>query len=161
MNLSTKVQKGLNELYKYDLFDDRNMYISTPKATLISICFERDGDGHDAFYSKAIGPGADEITLDWILNRINQKSNYRPFCAAFTKKLDESRIGIYPASFGMALVLNTSSRQVGEVLKDRVEAWLAHFEIEYSTFDSSTWWVWRYKFDNTAENFERINALSQ
>ena len=72
MNISEDTLKALNELYKYNLYDDQINYASTENATIISICWERGGDGRDGFFSKFIRAKKGEITLNWILGKINQ-----------------------------------------------------------------------------------------
>lgn len=77
MNISEDTLKALDKLCAYDLHDNYMGYVNVEAATLISIRWKRGSGGCDAWISRPIRAGSDEVTLDWILKQIDQPMGRR------------------------------------------------------------------------------------
>ena len=162
MNISKQTLQALGELYSFSLSDE---YCNTihaeeaEQATRIVIGWERASDGREGPFCKSIRAKKGEITLPWIMGKINQESIYRNFCETFKKLLDQTHIDLYPTSYGIGVGVAFSYQGSAEVLKKQVEDTLEQYGIEYTNECSSAGWVYRYKISKSQANIERINQL--
>jgi hypothetical protein len=155
MNISKETIEQLETLYTISFIDDNYNDVSIDKASILIIGFEKEGN----YIGKTIKATKKEITLDYILNKINSENVYKNFCNTFKKLLNETSLTIYPTSYGIGVWVALSSRNQSNNLKGKIETLLKKHNILYTNEYSDAGWVFRYKISKSKDNINKIDNL--
>lgn len=164
MNISEETINILNELY-YISFTDSNINSTTPlNATHLSIGFEKfngketDSNGYSNYIGKTIKcPNKKEITLEWILSKLNTDNTFENFCEKFNKFIEGKGLNAYPTSYGIGVFSLFGGKSIVEA-KLEIETTLNFIGIKYTNEYSEAGWVFRYKISKAKENIDTINT---
>lgn len=161
MNIKPETISQLKELYTF-WFAEEN-FIETNdvnKAVEIHIGFELDEKGEPTNYiSKSIKATKKEMTIDYIVDKINSNQIYKSFVIHFNKLLKPLNVSAYATTYGIGIfnVLNTKNQNIS--IETEINKLLDNLEISYSNEFSYARWVYRYKISKSKENIERINKI--
>jgi len=162
MNISDITLENLNKLYSFTLTDDNINMVSKENATLLNIGFERNDKDFVNYIGKTIKATKKEITLDYIIEKINKDNVYINFCNDFKKLLPDeykNSINIYPTSYGIGIFVLFNYKNSTESIKSNIESILNKYDIEYKNEYSDAMYVFRYKISKSKENIEKIKNI--
>jgi hypothetical protein len=101
-------------------------------------------------------PKKQEVTLDWIMNKLIAESKYKNLSDMFSK-LFKDRGYVYPATYGIGL----DNFWIEDCKKNAalVENKLRHLGIKFRTEFSDAGWVYRFVISKEKSNLEKLAAL--
>lgn len=167
MNISKDTLDILNNMYSYHFNDANcNMVTDINLATEIYIGCEKlngaiiDADGFfiNAIF-KTIKATKKEMTIDYIMNKINTDKVYSNFSKEFNKIISKFGLGAYPTTYGIGVFVAIGFRESINSIKNEVEKALKGIGVKYLTEYSEAGWVFRYKISKSKENIEVINKF--
>ena len=112
-------------------------------------------NGYFSIFVKA--PKSKEVTVDWILSKINTNKDYENITKYVRNLLDTENCSLYAASYGIGL--DTISQKYLDENKDKVSSILDAKGIKYRTGLSDAGWVYRFIISKDKENMEIIKSL--
>ena len=101
-------------------------------------------------------PKVKEVTVEYVLNKVNQESTFKNLVDYCTKIVNNNGISIYPTSYGIGCFI------VFGRLRDRIEEiskQLTAKGIEFTNEFSDAGYVYRFKISKSAENIEKLKQL--
>lgn len=154
--LDTLKDEGLNILLYEDYYDDE--VVDDPsKANHMLI----SGDYNESIVFESISlPKRKEVTVEWVLNKIDKESKFVNISELIKNKLGTSTFYIYPTSYGVGVsVLFSLNEQMKSKVDDVVKV-LKENNIEYRNEYSEAGWVYRFVISKSAENLKRIDNIT-
>lgn len=163
MNISKETLDALGEVYSYSLYDDAMNIVPSDKATELYIGFEKGSskkyDEPVSHIGKTIKATKREITLDYILNKINTDKTYVAFTEYFNSLIKKHGLHAYPTTYGIGVFVLINWKGSADRAKKQVEDILDELGVKYTTEYSDARIVFRYKISKSAENINRIKEL--
>ena len=101
-------------------------------------------------------PKKKEVTLEWILGKINKSSSFVNLSEKLGKMLNIKGLNVYPTSYGVGMfrLFGLNKNEV-----DRIHNFFKTNDIEYSNEYSDARYVFRFKVSKKKENLKKINKL--
>lgn len=156
MNIKQHTLDALKELYSYTFYDKFTIEVPMNKATNLHIGFTKDGE---KYIGKSIKlPTAKEVTIKYIVDKIETDKTFKNFCEHFNTLIHTLNLGAYPASYGVGVFCLGSERLI-QVDKDNIESLLNQLGVQFYTEYSDAYYVFRYKISKSKENIERIEKI--
>lgn len=166
MNISKETISQLEEICTFRFTKDGYDDCDVNDATEIQIGYEKlngniiDEKGYIINYiGKAVKATKKEISIDYLLNRINTDKTFENFTKYFNKLLHGTGINAYPASYGIGIFVAIGFRNNIDKTKNDIESKLNELNIKYITGYSDAGWVFRYKISKSKENINLIKKL--
>ena len=158
MNISDETLTMLNMYYSYSLTDDNINDVNKESATRLNIGFSRIDSN---YIGKTIRELKKEITLDYIMNKINTDRIYKSFAEHFNELLKKSGLNYsaYPTTYGIGVFVAISYRDNITKTKQQIEKMLTDAGIKYLTEYSDAGWVFRYKISKEQNNIKTIEKI--
>jgi len=165
MNIKESTLKQIDELYSVTYYDEYINEVSphSDKCTEINVFLEWGPAGPGNYdeavmLSKSIRvPSKMEVTLDWLINKVNSCKTYESFAKYFAKLINRNDFNVYPTTYGIGVVrIYNFNREKDQQFIDNL---LASLGIEYSNEYSNAGWVYRYKISKSATNINKIKSL--
>ena len=153
MNISSITIDTINQLgYKVLLQDNTFTILNNPEnATLITLT------RFNPYICVTAKATKKEITVDWLLKKIEKKNLYENLSTYLSKMIDKSNYAIYATSYGIGLCALSEKILMQGICK--VRQLLTDKHIEYRTELSEGGWVYRFVVSKDVENIERIKSL--
>lgn len=166
MNISQTTIDTLKQLFTVSFYNNNANETEPKKATCLYIGCEKingstvDANGffHNCIY-KSIKTGVKEITVEWVLSKVNAEKTYTNFCSAFNKLLPTG-LNAYPTSYGIGVFVAIGFRNQINETKSTIEALLLGMDIVFNTEYSEAGWVFRYKISKSSQNINTINKIA-
>jgi len=125
-----------------------------------NLCLYLDNDGN--YLNQFIKlPKKKTITIQWLMNKLNNDKVYKSFANKFQKllktKIKNSGYNVYATTYGIGVsnFLNfKKEKQHKEITK-----LLTELNIEYKTEYSDGGWVFRFKISKSERNIQKINEF--
>lgn len=159
--VGNKFQKNLDELLKEEGWNvsyyDKNIN-NVPKEKAYQISLSKFDPYYENITIKL--PSKLQITIEWIMNKVNKDKVYKSFTENFNKILKSKgleNINAYPTSYGIGVFV-FAGYQIPET-KKIIENLLNSLGINYNTEYSDANYVFRYKISKSKENIEKIKQL--
>ena len=163
MNISNETVAQLKSMFTVSFYDQYTNEVAPELATEIYIGYEKiNGSVTDAngyFYNaihKTIKAGKKEITVDWVLSKVNADKTFKNFCDTFNKLINGKGLNAYPTSYGIGVFVAVGYRNSIQETKQKIEALINDLGIKYSTEYSEAGWVFRYKISRSQSNILKI-----
>ncbi|WP_462423604.1 hypothetical protein [Barnesiella intestinihominis] len=99
-------------------------------------------------------PKQKEVTVEWLLDRINQESSYRNL-SNYLRKLFSSTMSVYPASYGIGV----DSLYGLKNNMEKVESTLKNLGLKYRCEFSDCRFVYRFIVSKDRENMRILESL--
>jgi hypothetical protein len=161
MYISDNTLEILNTMFTVSLIDDYINEVPKENAVAMQLGFEKDGSKFTGNYiGKTIKSTKKEISVDYVLSKLNSDKVYHNFCNTFEKLLDEKSLTLYPTSYGIGIWVALTYRSEITRLQSKVEAALSKYNIDYSNEYSDAGWVFRYKISKSKENITKLEAIN-
>lgn len=151
-NISKETLSFLDENYSYGFYNDFFNESTIEKASILSIGFSKDGE----YVGKTIKPLKKEITIEYIINKINFNSIYTNFSKSFNKLIELDGYNSYPTTYGIGIFV-LFCRKTESIAK--ITAKLESLGIEYRNEYSDAGWVYRFRISQSKENINKINKF--
>jgi hypothetical protein len=145
-----------NEGWEVNYYDNNVNVVPKEKATNISVF--RFEPYYESVSIKL--PTKMQVTLEWVMNKVNNDKVYKSFAENFSKILKAKGyegLNAYPTTYGIGVFVGFGKDI--ETTKKNVDDLLNSLGIEYSNEYSSAHWVWRYKISKSKENLEKIKNI--
>ena len=157
----SKYQENLEEILKdegYSILyytDNSTDQVSPEIATAISVY------RLEPYYEQKLIklPKKQQVTVDWIMDKLSSDSIYKSFTDKFEKLLNEKGIkgvNAYPTTYGIGIFIlfgNTNET------KERIDSLLKQYGIEFKNEYSDARYVYRYVISKSKENIERMEKM--
>jgi DNA polymerase III sliding clamp (beta) subunit (PCNA family) len=157
----SKYQENLEEILKdegYSILyytDNSTDQVSPEIATEISVY------RLEPYYEQKLIklPKKQQVTVDWIMDKLSSDSIYKSFTDKFEKLLNEKGIkgvNAYPTTYGIGIFIlfgNTNET------KERIDSLLKQYGIEFKNEYSDARYVYRYVISKSKENIERMEKM--
>lgn len=118
MNISAETIKSIEDLYHVWYSDDNYNKAYVDKATILHVSFSKTEEPE--YLGKALKtPKKQEVTLDWVLNKLNADSVYKSFASTFQRMLKDSTLNVYPTTYGIGVFVLFNFRGINEENKER------------------------------------------
>lgn len=99
-------------------------------------------------------PKEKEVTVDWVLSKINKESCYRNL-SEYLRNVFEHSVFIYPASYGVGVDTLGGYKMTA----NEVSAKLKELGLKYRTELSEAGWVYRFIVSKDSENMKILESL--
>lgn len=165
MNIKESTIAKLKELYIIEFVTETNIFEDTPvppsQATHISILWEIVDGEKLLVMEKIKTPKKKEVTVEWVLNKLNKDSLYTNFASVFSKLLKEKGYGssAYATSYGIGVFVAFGFRKNINAAIMNIEAMLNDLNIDYKTERSNAGWVFRFRLSKSQANINRIKEI--
>lgn len=156
MNITKETIEAVEELFSYNFYDNNLNIVPYNKAEFLHIGFTK---GDFQYISKDIKSTKKEITLEYILNKINNDKTFKNFSNTFSKLIEIPGTSIYPTSYGIGVFVAFGFRDKINNIKKSIESKLDLLKLNYTTEYSEGGWVFRYKISKSQKNITIINNL--
>jgi hypothetical protein len=157
MNIKPETIELLKKMYSICFFDKNANDVPADKADELRIGFERETE----FYiGKSIKATKKEITLDYVLSKINADKVYQNFTDHFNKVVKDHGLRGYPTTYGIGVFVAVGLKKTIQETKDTIQTVLDQMGVKYSNEYSEAGWVFRYKISKSKENIEIISKLN-
>jgi len=145
MNISEETIKAIEEMYSVTWFDEQGNDVHPTKATEILFGHLNEEDLSEVPYiGKSFKlPKKKEVTLDYLLSKLNTEKIYKNFSEKFNKIVKLNGITCYPTSYGIGVFVAFAFRESIKDIKAKIENALNEHGIEYTTQYSDAGWVFR------------------
>ena len=152
-NISKNTLNYLNENYNYWFEDDFINRVTIEKATRLVIAWSLIDN---TWYLKTIKATKKELTIDRIIELLNQKNIYTNFSKKFASLINQYGFGCYPTSYGLGIfILFGSNKSDINNIKEE----LNRMNIEYYNEYSDAGFVYRFKISQSKENINKIESF--
>jgi len=158
MNISDQTLKALEDAgYTYGFANSKNYNDDcreqADELTIIETA---------TFRMKTIKATKKEMTIEYIMNKLNAERIYIDFANYFKKLVsaEKSNLACYPTSYGIGLSLLFNTRANLKALYSDITSKLNSLGIEYTTEYSDANWVFRFKISKSKKNIEIIKQLT-
>lgn len=159
MNISENTIKFLDSNYNYQFYDDNINDVEPSKATELHIAWELNTN-EPALISKSIKtPKVKEVTIEYILNKLNADYVYKSFANHFNKVVNKFGFNAYPTTYGIGVFVAVGFRSDIDETKAKIESFLNEYGIIYTTEYSDAHWVFRFKISKSVKNIEIIEKI--
>lgn len=155
MNISKNTIDLLSEVYNISFNDDFSNTVSFEKATLLSIGFSKTGE----YIGKSIKGTKKEISLEYILGKINTDTTFKNFATYFNSIVSKYGLNAYPTSYGIGIFVAFGYRCSISETKEQIDGILRELGLEYHTELSDAGWVFRYKISKSLKNIDLIEKI--
>lgn len=139
------------------LFDndlDCDVMKSIDKATTIYLSPEK---WNGEYFSKTLkAPKKKEVTVEWIMNKLNADSIYVNISRYLAKIFSSQGINCYPTSYGVGV---DTLFHVNQKTRDMVAQKLNELGLKFRNEYSSAHWVYRFVISKDAENMRIMQSL--
>ncbi len=144
MNITKETISKLNQLgYNVWAHDDNCNEVPFEKGNYIYID-----------YRSVKAPKQKEVTVEWLLDKISEKSSYRNL-SNYLRKLFSSTMSVYPASYGIGI--NSLFGYKDNV--EMVETKLKEIGLKYRCEFSDCRFVYRFIISKDSENMKILESL--
>lgn len=99
-------------------------------------------------------PKGKEVTVEWVLSKINKESSYRNL-SQYLRKVFEYSISIYPASYGIGI----DTLGGYEMNANKVSSKLQEIGLKFRNELSDAGWVYRFVISRDADNMRIMESL--
>lgn len=99
-------------------------------------------------------PKAKEITVDWLLSKINKEAVYQNL-SQYLRKVFSSCVSVYPASYGVGVASLFSREDDIKVIAEKLKSLGLKFRNELS----DAGWVYRFVISKDASNMRIMESL--
>ena len=153
LNISTDTINFLNENFNYWFEDDFLNHVTIEKATRVVIAWSLIDN---CSFLKPIKATKKELTIDRIIELLNQKNIYTNFSKKFASLINQYGFGCYPTTYGLGIfVLFGSNKSDINNIKEE----LNKMNIEYYNEYSDAGFVYRFKISQSKENINKIESF--
>jgi len=157
MNITKETISKLNEL-GYDVWASDSYGLvdmdDYKNATHISISNYNGSNDDDWFCKSFKTPKEKEVTVEWVLNKVNKESSYKNL-SQFLRKVFGYSISVYPASYGIGV----DTLGGYKVTAEHVSAKLKELGLKYRNELSDSGWVYRFIVSKDSENMRILESL--
>jgi len=155
MNISKETIKKLESL-GYVVFGmkgykstDEGLCFNDAEHLVVSI------ENADSFYIKSLKtPKAKEVTVDWVLSKIEKESSYKNL-SQYLRKVFGYTISVYSASYGIGVDTLGGYKQTAKTVSDKLNELGLKFRNEFS--DAA--WVYRFIISKDKDNMRILESL--
>lgn len=174
MNIREETLRQLSQLYTFHFENDQGSchYWNEPeiseiplsKCTMLIINWSLDKNGEpERFLGKSLRlPKKMEITLAWILGKIENGKAYQSFAEQFNCLLNKkfpNRFLAYPTTYGIGVFIIFGGKRTGQEI-ELIKKELESRNIQYQNEFSKAHWVYRFKISKAKENIEKLKSIS-
>lgn len=99
-------------------------------------------------------PKAKEVTVDWLLSKINKETAYQNL-SQYLRKVFSSCVSVYPASYGVGVASLFSREDDIKVVAEKLKSLGLKFRNELS----DAGWVYRFVISKDAANMRIMESL--
>lgn len=99
-------------------------------------------------------PKEKEVTVEWVLSKINKESSYKNL-SQYLRKVFEYSISIYPASYGIGI----DTFGAYEMSAKKVSSKLQELGLKFRNELSDAGWVYRFVISKDADNMAIMKSL--
>lgn len=156
MNITKQTIEAIEELFTYNFYDNNLNIVPVNEAEFLHIGFTKSDF---QYISKDIKSTKKEITLEYILNKINKDKTFKNFSNKFSKLIEIPGTSVYPTSYGIGVFIAFGFRDKIGNIKNSIESKLNSLRLNYNTEYSEGGWVFRYKISKSQKNITIINNL--
>lgn len=106
-------------------------------------------------------PQKKEVTLMWVMEKINKDSIYKNFAKNFENLLPKkykNGLNVYPTTYGIGISILFSHFQKNDLVNE-VSKILKQYGVKYKNEYSDAGWVFRFKISKEKGNIEKINEI--
>lgn len=99
-------------------------------------------------------PKQKEVTVEWLLDKISEKSSYRNL-SSYLQQLFSSTMSVYPASYGIGINSLFGYKDNVEMVVSK----LKELGLKYRNELSDAGWVYRFVISKDCENMKILESL--
>lgn len=99
-------------------------------------------------------PKAKEVTVDWLLSKINKETAYHNL-SQYLRKVFSSCVSVYPASYGVGVASLFSREDDIKTVANKLKSLGLKFRNEFS----DAGWVYRFVISRDADNMRIMESL--
>lgn len=113
-------------------------------------------DTNDDFIIKDFkAPKEKEVTVEWVLSKINKESSYKNL-SQYLRKVFGYSISVYPASYGIGIdTFGGHHKEIASKITDK----LKELGLKYRNEFSDAAWVYRFIISKDSENMKILESL--
>lgn len=100
-------------------------------------------------------PKEKEVTIEWLLSKINKESNYKNL-SQYLRRVFEYSVFVYPASYGIGI--DTFGGHHKEIA-DKISNKLKELGLKYRNEFSDAAWVYRFIISKDSESMKILESL--
>lgn len=167
MNISPETLEALNNMYTVQFYDEFGNEKTPSEATEMYIGYEKldgklvDDDGYFINHvGKTLKAPKKEVTIDWIVSRINSVSVFKNFSEYFNKIISKYGLSAYPTTYGIGVFVAVGHHDTINATQKKIEDVLNKLNVQYTTGYSDAGWVFRYKISKSSTNIQHIKMLT-
>lgn len=155
MTITSETISKMKDLgYIIEAVDDRCNKISFTKGNKLFIYRSKWEDDDSVFYMVIKTPKQKEVTVEWILSKLDRESSYKNL-SQYLRQIFDYSISIYPASYGIGVDTfggyKASAKKVSEKLEE--------LGLKYRTEFSDAGWVYRFIVSKGSDNMKILESL--
>lgn len=156
MKITKETISRMNEL-GYNVWPD-DVYgglddINFSSAPYIIICSK---DKEEGYFCKTFKtPKEKEVTVEWLLSKVNKGNNYKSLYEYFAKIANKHNISVYPASYGIGVASLSNRIKDIKAVSDK----LSSLGLKYRTETSYGGWVYRFIIGKDRDNIHILESL--
>lgn len=159
MNITRETISRMKDLgYIVEAVDDRCNKISFTKGNMLFIYRDlKNGiwDNDDTVFFLTIKtPKQKEVTVEWILSKLDRNSSYKNL-SQYLRKIFDYSISIYPASYGFGVDTFGGYKATAKKVSEKLE----ELELKYRTEFSDACWVYRFIVSKDSGNMKILESL--
>nr|WP_302584797.1 hypothetical protein [Paraprevotella clara]DAV71935.1 MAG TPA: hypothetical protein [Caudoviricetes sp.] len=155
MNITKETISKLEE-FGYNVWaDDKYGFVDMDdykNATHIGIGTKSDSD--DWFCKSFKTPNEKEVTVEWVLSKINKESSYKNL-SQYLRRIFDYSISVYPASYGIGVDTFGNYKVTAKNISDKLE----ELGLKYRNEFSEGRWVYRFIVSKDSENMRILKSL--
>lgn len=163
MKINKKTLTELKEVFDNVFFGNENAmgYVEEFKGTASNseYIIVQNLTPFEFYYIKT--PKKKEVTFEWLMNKIEKKSNsvYKNLTTSFKKLITvEKNYSIYPTTYGIGVyVVYCGAKTKTDI--NNIEKFLKAKGIKFENEYSEAGWVYRFKISKSAENIQLIKGI--
>ena len=159
MNISKETIEILDTLFMYSFTDDNINNVDPINATQLNLTFNKELNDCISYLGKTIKATKKEITIDYILNKINSDKTFKNFSNYFNSIISKFGLNAYPTSYGIGIFVLFGFRNSITETKNQISKCLNELGIKFDTEYSDAHWVFRYKISKASENIKLIEEI--
>lgn len=135
------------DLKGFNFLEDDQDY---EKATILVVAYVGE---EDEWVKRLQAPKAKEVTVEWVLSKLNQDSSYKNLYEYLKSTFNSTNI--YAASYGVGVDTLFDKEKEGE----RVAEKLKKLGLKYRTEYSDAGWVYRFIISKDKDNLKILQAI--
>lgn len=155
MNISKETIKKLEELgyvvFGMSGYKSTDEGLSFNDAEYLVVSLSND----ESFYIKSLKtPKVKEVTVDWVLSKIERESSYKNL-SQYLRKIFGYSISVYPASYGIGIDTLGEYKRTAKTVSDKLNELGLKFRNEFS----NAAWVYRFVISRDKDNMRILESL--